>query len=151
MSFRIPDAQVPAGTGVPFAPPQFPSGTDSMAAAPATPLQKCGLAQSDNGSMWKRTPGNQCTAFSPDLGEHLTLTPEQCAGVSKTAFPIRDPATGAVVPDSALTYSYSVGGCEGGWDVGAWGARQPSARLGMMRTTTTAQRPTMMGAPKHFR
>lgn len=154
MAFRIPDAQMPPGVGVPFAPPLFPTGTDNMAAAPATPLQKCGLAVSDKGSMWKRGPGNTCTAFSPDLSSNLTLTPEACAGVSKTDFPIRDPTSGAVVPDADLTYKYAAPDCQGGWDVGAWGARQPStgARLGLARMTQQTSRPSgAVGMPKHFR
>lgn len=153
-AFRIPDAQMPSNVTVPFAPPKFPSGTDDMAAAPATPLQKCGLAQSDRGSMWKRGPGNTCTAFSPDLTSNLTLTPEACAGVSKTDFPIRDPTSGAVVPDADLTYKYTAPDCQGGWDVGAWGARQPSAgaRLGLTRMTQQTSRPSgAVGMPKHFR
>ena len=148
-TFRIPDDKVPAGTGVPFSFPQYPSGTDAMSAAPATPLQKCGLAQSDTGSMWKRLPGDGCTAFSPDLSDHLTLPVGTCAGMDKAMFPMRDPMTGAPLADADLTYKYAMGGCEGGWDVGAWGARQPSAgsRLGISRAPSSTR---STGAPKHY-
>lgn len=139
-TFRIPADQIPANAPAAFVPPQFPGGTDPMAAAPAPGAQpqKCGLAIGDYGSSWNR--GVQCMAYLPG---------------DKTQFIALDKAGCSTLPEPAggkdESYSYTVGGCDGGWEVGAWGARTPAPAPARLSLNRTAPRSMVGAAPKHFR
>ena len=155
MSFTIPTAV--DGLGVPFAPPQYPAGNGADKAsmdapAPGKELQKCGLVAGDKGSMWMRTPAEgKCRAFSPDFQDKFELPVSVCNAVPKEYTRVIRKDDGAPEKPEDLTYKYTVGGCEAGWEVGPWGARQPvaPARLGLNRVVQQQhQRPAM--GPKHF-
>jgi len=137
MAFRVPANKIPSGVPAAFVPPEYPAGTDNMAKPPVEQIQKCGLAVGDFGSSWSR--GVKCAAYLPgDKSVSVAIDAADCSSIP-------EPAGG-----KDETYSYTVGGCDGGWEVGAWGARTPAAAPARLAVNRQQTRPAMMGAPKHY-